>query len=178
MAAPGGSPSREVAQRRLGPPGRVAGGVNRVATLLMSARRVRRVLTVTTLALATCATAALAATPGVYAGSTPMHHPRHMDIAIKVLHGGRRADWRVDVSAPCSVAEYSMGITVGTDAGSIPPDPQIRFNHGRFVIARHGTSDIGVHWSYTLSGHTVSGGFAGTVRYTQRWVQAGQHIRW
>jgi hypothetical protein len=143
----------------------------------MSARRVRRVLIVTALVAATCVTAAFAAAPGVYAGSTPLHHPRHMDIAIKVLHGGRRADWRVDVYAPCSVSEYSMGTTVGTDAGSVPPDPQIRFNRGSFVISRHGTSDIGVHWSYILMGHAVSGGFAGTVRYTQSWVQAGQHIR-
>lgn len=143
----------------------------------MSARRVRRVLTVTVLVATTCVTAALAATPGVYTGSTPLRHPRHMDIAIKVLHGGRRADWRVDVYAPCSVSEYSMGTTVGTDAGSIPPDPQIRFNLGRFVVSRHGTSDIGVHWSYTLNGHTVPGGFAGSVHYIQSWVQAGQHIR-
>jgi hypothetical protein len=100
-----------------------------------------------------------------------------MDIAIKMLHSDRRADWRVDVYAPCSVSEYSMGTTVGTDAGSVPPDPQIRFDRGRFVISRHATSDIGVHWSYTLKGRTVSGGFAGTMRYTQSWVQAGQHIR-
>lgn len=70
-----------------------------------------------------------------------------------------------------------MGTTLGTDAGSVPPDPQITFNRGRFVISRHGTSDIGVHSSYTLDGHTVSRGFAGTARYTQSWVQAAQHIR-
>lgn len=112
------------------------------------------------------AAVALAARSGVYkGGSRPAN--RHMDIAIQILGGGKRANWRIDVYGPCTEHER-LGRTVGTDAGSTPPDPQLRIKAGRFSLKRRATSPYsGLHYAYVLVGHTASGGFSGTFHYEE-----------
>jgi hypothetical protein len=90
-----------------------------------------------------------------------------MDIAIQVLSAGRRGNWRIDVYGPCTENER-LGRTVGTDAGSTPPDPQLRIKAGRFTLQRQATNpNAGLSYSYVLAGHAVHGGFTGTFQYTE-----------
>ena len=138
--------------------------------------RVSKVAVIACVGAGVLSGSALAAAPGIYFGQLYLNRPRQMDIAIKVLPGGRRADWQVDVSSPCPVGHTGIGAGFGTSAGSRPPDPQIVLHHGRFSISNHGSSPDAVHWSYTLTGHTVNQGFAGTVRYVERWTYNGRHV--
>jgi hypothetical protein len=90
-----------------------------------------------------------------------------MDITIQVLRGSRRAKWRVDVFGPCT-EHLRLGRTVGTDAGNIPQDPRLHLRGGRFVLNWHGYASLHPLWySYTLVGHAVPGGFAGTFHYRE-----------
>lgn len=109
---------------------------------------------------------ALAVTSGVYDGASRPGN-RHMDIAIQVTDGGRRANWRIDVYGPCTENER-LGRTVGTDAGSTPPDPRLRITSGRFTLTRRATNpNTGLQYSYVLTGRSARGGFAGTFHYTE-----------
>jgi hypothetical protein len=117
--------------------------------------------------LSVTAAVAMAVTPGVYKGGSRTPANRYMDIQLQVLRGSRRANWRIDVSGPCTENER-LGRTVGTDAGSSPPDPRLKISNGRFLLRKHAIDTLdGLHYGYTLAGHAVAGGFAGTFRYTE-----------
>jgi hypothetical protein len=75
------------------------------------------------------------------------------------------------VFGPCTENDR-LGRTVGTDAGNTPPNPQLKVHAGRFSLHQHATSSIsGISYSYTLVGHAVGHGFAGTFRYYETSVR-------
>jgi hypothetical protein len=123
-----------------------------------------------------CASAALAATPGVYVSKAPnMKRPRWAEINLQVLKGGQRVNWDFWAVGPCTLAGNGISAAAGTDAGSIPPDPQIHLRHGQFRIARHGISPS--YWAYTFQGHVTALGFAGTLRFTEHWGSGRRYVR-
>jgi hypothetical protein len=131
----------------------------------------RRRGTRTVVALATIGAAllvtgvAVAVAPGIYAGGTPKAK-RYMDIAIQVLRGDRRANWRIDVFGPCMHSDDQLDRTVGTDSGG--GDKQLRITSGRFTLSRHAYVKLdGLRYQYLLTGHAVGGGYAGTFRYRE-----------
>ena len=118
-----------------------------------------------TLLLASAATA-WAIYRGVYTGGSKPGN-RHMDIALQILKGGHRANWRIDVYGPCTEHEQ-LSRTVGTDAGNSPPDPQLRIHAGHFRLRRRATNpNNGLKFSYLLVGRAVRGGFTGTFHYEE-----------
>ena len=102
---------------------------------------------------------------GVYQGHSP-HADRQMDIAIQVLRGRRSANWRIDVQGPCNDGSTRLGRTIATDVQ--PPEPKLRIRRGRFALSRSVTIETNdMHFHFTLSGHVVKGGFAGTFHYVE-----------
>jgi hypothetical protein len=107
---------------------------------------------------------ALAAGSPVYAGGS-RKASRYMDIELQVVHSGRRANWRIDVFAPCT-EDLHLGRTVGTDAGNTPQDPRLGISDGHFALNWHAHSTISnLTYSYQLAGHAVAGGYVGTFHY-------------
>ena len=115
--------------------------------------------------------AAMAVSRGVYKGGSKKA-ARHMDISLKVLRGARKANWRIDVYGPCNEGD-TLSRSVGPDVGNDPPDPYLHLKDGAFSLRWHNTSPYsGLHYSYVLIGHAVSGGFVGTFHY---WEHEGAY---
>jgi hypothetical protein len=111
----------------------------------------------------------------VYAGGSRPANSQ-MDIALQLLRDGR-ANWRVDVTGPCSQPGYRLGRTVGTDSGD--GDRRLRIHDGRFRISRHASvtwDDLA--YEYLLTGHRVRGGFAGTFHYSETEYGIACHSAW
>lgn len=128
--------------------------------------RIRAVLALATVGTAlVLAAAAAAVTPGVHAGRTPKA-ARYMDIAIQVLGGDKRANWRIDVFGPCIHSDDQLDRTVGTDSGG--GDKELQIRAGRFTLDRHAYVKLdGLRYQYLLTGHAVGDGFAGTFHYRE-----------
>jgi hypothetical protein len=113
---------------------------------------------------------AAAMAPGVYTGKTPRRGDRNMDIWLQLLPGGRAAKWRVDVHGPCSPSRYAFGWSIGFDTG--PGYHLLKVRAGHFAISKHGViakRDPSMQgqdaYHYTLTGHAVRGGLAGTFHW-------------
>jgi hypothetical protein len=139
----------------------------------LSARAIA-VITVVMLAAVCAGVTAAAVRPGYYASRVGVQHKREAYLDLQVLRGGRRADWNATVFGPCSVSEYGIGISFGTNVQ--PPERPLQIRNGRFARSRHGVSSTGTHWAYTLLGHPSGHGFAGTVRYTQAFQNGSTHV--
>lgn len=93
---------------------------------------------------------------GVYVGSS-RPGPRFMKIALDVSRTGAAARWDVIVQAPCW-SDVMISNELGTDQGPFHP---LRIHAGAFRQSAH-RSPGGETFSYSLAGHAVPGGFAGT----------------
>ena len=141
----------------------------------MKRRTLRLALAATLLTAVSAASAGVAAAmaPGVYTGKTPYRHGRSMDIWLQLLPGGRAAKWRVDVDGPCSRRPYAFGWSIGIGTG--PGYHLLRVTAGHFAISKHGVIPkqdpriLGQDaYHYSLTGHAVRGGFAGTFHWHDR----------
>jgi hypothetical protein len=119
----------------------------------------RRVVLLAAVALSLSNGLADAGGGSIYTGGSPKAR-RQMQIYLDLL-ADHRAKWDVNMETPC------MGRAIGT--GSRPTEPLLRLLDGRFRLHRSKTVKASsVHYSYTLEGHRITDGFAGTLQYVER----------
>jgi hypothetical protein len=123
-------------------------------------------LAAATMTLAMAAGVAVAATAeGTYSG-LGRHRADSMEISLKPIDGGRRTQWHVTVNGPCSSPDASLGRGLGYGSGDRYAPLSVR--HGRFATSHQGTmGDEPITYHYTLSGHRVHNGYAGTFHYLE-----------
>lgn len=125
-------------------------------------------------ALITAAVGLALSTGGaIYAGGSPKG-THWMQINIKLLRDGRHAISDVNVLGPCNDGSQ-LGRTIGTTT-SQPREPLLRLRHGRFKLHRGAVNETtGISYVYTLTGHRIRRGFAGTLRYVEHDATSDGH---
>lgn len=89
-----------------------------------------------------------------------------MEISLKPIDGGRRTEWLVNVTGPCSSPDATLGRGLGTGTGT--GYAPLGVQHGRFTTSRHGTMPHeAITYHYTLSGRRVHNGYSGTFHYVE-----------
>jgi hypothetical protein len=122
-----------------------------------------RVAFVATLGLALSGGVAFSSGGVTYTGGSPK--ASHVMQIYLYLQPDHRAQWDIDIRGPCSQGS-ELGRAIGT--GTSVHEPLLHLRLGRFRLQRSNTvQTTDIHYSYTLTGKRVTGGFAGTLRYVE-----------